>query len=708
MLRDSNNHPVQCEVLKTSCKGLKICTARRYEDHHHHFTDRTTVTSSHRMLSAGEQTPEREVFLKTLGFFCALQEHCCPYIEAGNVDGDDLGSDTEIHALPATQFADNADLVINSGASHLSRRSNARRCHGRLIYKTDEFNQSFICCSLRSHDRPRHLLLYSVQEYDTKYLQALLEDNWDVVNKHECDARSKGYGPLMPCDYVASPSTQTQLCRKSIPIIIVFTLTLFTAHWHRLANNRLKRGTLRKWAHGCAARYHVYVPHDLHACPQILILCQSPHSHPPPAPVKTPPPLKDLFNELLLLMKWKLADATPRRIFLDTAFVEGLQRTLGWDRVAVGREATLTDLHPSLANLDHVRRLINTLRTQQYPCGTGFEGAQLLVEEQTRLPLDQRYVRCVEVHKIGRESYLKLIICMTTRMSSHLLAAKRLSIDTSFKRAQGWQEFEIESWDINHQRSVVCARAFINSQTANAHLIFFRRIFEIAMGDTGVPVMFRHIHGSGIESVVADSHKGQALGRCLGMFCVEISCDIDQTCIYEPHRQISQLKPYDHLQRFYRLCVAHFQRNLHMLKPIIPFDAYKAMRSLASSEPHPDIKATLSFIRNSHPKAAAWLKDKVDSTPFALPGLYQPASFIPLAIWKACPSTTNGNEQAHRNAYREGINLTLLAGIMKGSKYDQTAMVSIDVHSAFGINTRDAEATHAFRAARAVSRKGSS
>ena len=103
----------------------------------------------------------------------------------------------------------------------------------------------------------------------------------------------------------------------------------------------------------------------------------------------------------------------------------------------------------------------------------------------------------------------------------------------------------------------------------------------------------------------------------------------------------------------------------------------------------------------------AWLRDKVDSTPFALPGLYQPVSLIPLTIWKACPSTTNGNEEAHRNAYREGINLTLLAGIMKGMKYDQTAMVSIDTHSAFGINTRDVQATHAFRAARAVSRKGS-
>ena len=206
-----------------------------------------------------------------------------------------------------------------------------------------------------------------MQEYDTEYLQALLADNWEVINRHECGVKSKGYGPLMPCDYVASPSTQTQLCRKLIPIIIVFILTLFIAHWHRLADNKLKRGTLCKWVHGCTARYHIYVPHNLRACPRILVLCQSPHSHPPPAPVKTPLPLKDLFDELLLLMKWKLADATPQRIFLDTAVVEGLQRALGWDRITMGREATLTDLHPSFANLDHVCRLINKLQTQQYP-----------------------------------------------------------------------------------------------------------------------------------------------------------------------------------------------------------------------------------------------------------------------------------------------------------------------------------------------------
>ena len=37
-------------------------------------------------------------------------------------------------------------------------------------------------------------------------------------------------------------------------------------------------------------------------------------------------------------------------------------------------------------------------------------------------------------------------------MSSLLVQAKRISIDTSFKHVHGWQEFEIEGWDTSHQR----------------------------------------------------------------------------------------------------------------------------------------------------------------------------------------------------------------------------------------------------------------
>ncbi|KAG2040955.1 hypothetical protein BDR03DRAFT_73762 [Suillus americanus] len=48
-------------------------------------------------------------------------------------------------------------------------------------------------------------------------------------------------------------------------------------------------------------------------------------------------------------------------------------------------------------------------------------------------------------------------------------------------------------------------------------------------------------------------------------------------------------------------------------------------------------------------------------------------------IWRACPATTNGNEQAHRNVNRDGVNLTLLGGIMRGRVFDDRAAQSVDL-----------------------------
>jgi hypothetical protein len=158
-------------------------------------------------------------------------------------------------------------------------------------------------------------------------------------------------------------------------------------------------------------------------------------------------------------------------------------------------------------------------------------GAKRLISEHEQLPSDHRYLRCVEQHDLPSDNEFRLIVCMTSRMSLLLVQAKRISIDTSFKHVRGWQKFEIEGWDTSHQRcefksffvycfccksnsmiAMVFMRAFTTSQSADAHVILFRRIFSIAEQDTGVPVKFFHIHDMGIESVIADGHRGQALG----------------------------------------------------------------------------------------------------------------------------------------------------------------------------------------------------
>ena len=169
------------------------------------------------------------------------------------------------------------------------------------------------------------------------------------------------------------PNSKFAVC--ACPLFFSFFTNKFSAYWHRYPDGTLARGTLSTWVTKCPSTFHIYTPLDLEACPHVVILCRKPHSHAPPAPVKTPPPLVTELNKLLCDMGWRLADATPRRLMLDTGFVHGLRNILGWES---DRTPSLSDLHPSLANFDHLRRLINIVRLEKFPHGTGFEGECIL------------------------------------------------------------------------------------------------------------------------------------------------------------------------------------------------------------------------------------------------------------------------------------------------------------------------------------------
>lgn len=79
-----------------------------------------------------------------------------------------------------------------------------------------------------------------------------------------------------------------------------------------------------------------------------------------------------------------------------------------------------------------------------------FLGALLLQREQESTA--EPYVRCVEIHPLPGKKEFHLVICMSPPMAFRLLMASRISIDTSFKRLHGWEEFEIEAWDNDHMR----------------------------------------------------------------------------------------------------------------------------------------------------------------------------------------------------------------------------------------------------------------
>jgi len=70
-------------------------------------------------------------------------------------------------------------------------------------------------------------------------------------------------------------------------------------------------------------------------------------------------------------MGWRLGDATPQQLNLDSSFTNGLCHILGWTQ---RQEPTIFDLHASLGNSDHAGRIILELRKQMFPHGTGFDG----------------------------------------------------------------------------------------------------------------------------------------------------------------------------------------------------------------------------------------------------------------------------------------------------------------------------------------------
>ncbi|KIJ11659.1 hypothetical protein PAXINDRAFT_15478 [Paxillus involutus ATCC 200175] len=137
-------------------------------------------------------------------------------------DDDTTSMEDITSRLSSNQYMDNIDVVLDNGASCSSCCPGVKRCQGKLVMEFDKYNQPFIW--LRSSSHTMHLMLHGLQEYDTQYLCALLENDWPVINERENTAKTAGYGPRVPCTFIASPSSQSQLC----------------PHWHRQADSKLR------------------------------------------------------------------------------------------------------------------------------------------------------------------------------------------------------------------------------------------------------------------------------------------------------------------------------------------------------------------------------------------------------------------------------------------------------------------------------------
>jgi len=117
----------------------------------HAYTNRGHVRSiiSPDSFSAA-QTAAREVFMKTLAFFCALQDHGCSFTAAAEYIG--IIQHDEEHTELYSDLEDDVEAISSYVASQRQRKSrNSRRrkpaanaCMGKPILRRDRFNNPFI------------------------------------------------------------------------------------------------------------------------------------------------------------------------------------------------------------------------------------------------------------------------------------------------------------------------------------------------------------------------------------------------------------------------------------------------------------------------------------------------------------------------------------------------------------------------------------
>lgn len=292
---------------------------------------------------------------------------------------------------------------------------------------------------------------------------------------------------------------------------------------------------------------------------------------------------------------------------------------------------------------------------------------------------------------------------MFPQQSDLLRLAKWLVCDTSFKRVKGWKEFGIELWESNSERSMSVCRAFVTSESAEAHRKLFEEIDVIVKLDTAHSLKVHYMHGEGWQVITMDEHKGQALG--FGLYLSDVAQDGGRAASPSSLARFRHLSLYEHLLYIFRLCVTHYRRRILGIAPSLTQDVVNAMHSLASPHVLQNFDELLLVIRSGGKKAIDWLEDKITGSPFALPAIYRPKSKIPLDHWLAANYTTNGIEQKHADLNRDGKGLSLLSGIMLGFQYDARSLQAQAITTTFLMFPRHKEASISARLQLAVRRQ---
>ncbi|KAJ3906921.1 hypothetical protein F5879DRAFT_897100 [Lentinula edodes] len=677
LLVDSMGEMVPCITRHSTCQGVKICPFFDLDEESTYHSQATREQIQVLMRQNREQymefsTPTRDIFEKTSAYLTAIKRVGCT--SEANHD--------------ASDFQGNSDQSERT-ALRRGYPEMPNRCTGKLLFQLSFDGTPYIKCEYHATKNNRdHFFDNTVGNgrFDVQYLEAVLTEDHEEVDRIESQAQLDGYGPRVSCHMVTNNTSQRLTCTWN--------------HRHH-ADGDLKQPALVSMECRCTFREYEPLEDYRASCPYILITSKGPHSHPIPLPQKTPRKAKLVLESLFEKMEVELADLTPRK-FLRHPITQCYLSS----HFPMLRNPMLSDLHISLSNRSHLKVYIEHAKKARFPEGTGWKGLMhLKAQQDSLLEPEARYIRSmIEISPSELESDeddlpedqpgettlqpLKIAICMTSEASHRFVKAQYLQSDIGFKRIVGFYEFEVASVDKYSNTSVTFCRVYLNSQTANAHRLVLAEINKILMEDTGRGLRWRHLHGLDIDDYdglilnwVVDQHRGQAKG--IGLYLHDLAQGLaPKTDFHQPLRLIQDLSPYDHLRRFLTLCTTHFYRNVRKCK--VSEEVKSIMRGLICVQ-HNDWDEAVEEIRTTGGRAAQnWVLDK-ESSKFVFPAICWEKSYIPFDIWNARPRESNVVEVVHANVNMEGTQCTLVGGVIKGKHYDLLKQRSLLNREDFGI-----------------------
>ncbi|KAJ7586405.1 hypothetical protein C8J56DRAFT_1051777 [Mycena floridula] len=585
VLRNSmTQEQVSCSETHYTCRGVKVCPHGDMDKFSAPHTVATRENVASRLANDRDSrlmyaSPSADIFAKTQAFITALRRGGCR-------------AELQEHTphLPSEVEIQQQNMAFQRGY-----HDKVERCKGRAIFQFDNAGKPFISCQHYDPDMSRdHLVQYLDGSYDLDYLEAVLEEDTDEIERIERGAEALGYGPRVDCTTITNASSQR-----------TFSFD------HRTSDGFLEQATMVRME--CGVKFRIFQPLEAHrrACPYVLVTVKGVHEHPIPLPLRTPPAAKAVVLNLIDKIGTDLADLTTRRFLRHPAVRAYLQETFPGEVAP-----NFSQIHVSLANRAHLSSYIDKASKKKFPFGTGWEGVKHLKEIQDHAGNPEAiYVRRIidisaagvvrdiqdEETAVASGQDLRIIVCMTRKQSHRLLKAQYLQGDVAFKRVIGFKEFELASLNRDANTSLVFCRVFITRETAFSHCLVFDAIHEIVKEDTGRDLRWRHLSASSIDDFddcilqfMADQHGGQAKG--LGLHLQKLAQMMPhQMDLHEPHRRVASLSPYEHLHRIFRLCVIHILRYIRECKGVTE-SVRQSMRSLMCIE-HPDWKGAIQAIQ---------------------------------------------------------------------------------------------------------------